>query len=194
MIFRNFFLILLGVLGMSLSDAGAEGLKATFETSRGNIVCELYSDKAPVTVANFANLSNRGFYDGLTFHRVIPDFMIQGGDPQGTGTGGPGYQFKDEFDSSLRFSGPGILAMANAGPGTNGSQFFITHVETPWLDQKHTIFGKVLNGQDVVNAIKQGDKINKIVISGDAQGLLDKEKNDVAGWNKVLDAKFPKKR
>jgi peptidyl-prolyl cis-trans isomerase A (cyclophilin A) len=147
---------------------------ATFETSKGTIVVELFPDKAPETVANFIGLAtgtkeytdpNTGtkkkgkFYDGLTFHRVIPDFMIQGGDPLGTGTGGPGYKFKDEFDPSLKFDKPGKLAMANSGPGTNGSQFFITVVPTPWLDNKHTIFGQVVKGQDVADAIsKMGDR------------------------------------
>ncbi|NOX25518.1 MAG: peptidylprolyl isomerase [Deltaproteobacteria bacterium] len=152
----------------------AAGLYANMATSKGNILLRLDQDKTPLTVANFVGLaegtkdSNRGkgvhFYDGLTFHRVISNFMIQGGDPQGTGRGGPGYTFPDEFNPSLRFDGPGVLAMANAGPNTNGSQFFITHVATPWLNGKHTIFGQVVKGQDVVNAIRKGDKINKVTI------------------------------
>lgn len=138
---------------------------ATFDTDKGVIRIELFADKTPKTVANFEKLVNDKFYDGLIFHRVIPDFMIQGGCPQGRGTGGPGYQFADEFHPTLKHDGPGILSMANAGPNTNGSQFFITHVATPWLDGKHSVFGKVLEGQDVVDAIKQGDKITTIKIT-----------------------------
>ena len=137
---------------------------ATIVTNRGTIRLELHADKAPKTVANFEKLAGDGFYDGLTFHRVIADFMIQGGCPQGTGTGGPGYQFEDEFHPSLRHDGPGVLSMANSGPNTNGSQFFITHVATPWLDRKHSVFGKVLEGQDIVNAIQQGDTMEKVTI------------------------------
>ena len=138
--------------------------KATIETNRGNIEIELYDDKTPKTVGNFEKLAKDGYYDGLTFHRVIADFMIQGGCPQGTGTGGPGYTFEDEFDSSLKHDGPGVLSMANAGPNTNGSQFFITHVATPWLDGKHSVFGKVTAGQDVVDAIQQGDTMTKVTV------------------------------
>lgn len=138
---------------------------ATFDTDKGVIRIELFADKTPKTVANFEKLVNEKFYDGLIFHRVIADFMIQGGCPQGRGTGGPGYQFADEFHPTLKHDGPGILSMANAGPNTNGSQFFITHVATPWLDGKHSVFGKVLEGQDVVDAIKQGDKIKTIKIT-----------------------------
>ena len=138
---------------------------ATFDTTKGTIRVQLHDDKTPRTVENFEKLTNDGFYNGLKFHRVIPDFMIQGGCPQGTGTGGPGYTFEDEFHPDLTHSGPGVLSMANAGPDTNGSQFFITHVPTPWLDNKHSVFGNVLEGQDVVNAIKQGDVINKVTIT-----------------------------
>lgn len=138
---------------------------ATIETNRGKIRIELFADKAPKTVANFEKLSGEGFYNGLKFHRVIPDFMIQTGCPQGTGTGGPGYKFADEFHKDLKHDGPGILSMANAGPNSNGSQFFITHVATPWLDGKHSVFGKVIEGQDVVDAIKQGDKMEKVTIA-----------------------------
>ena len=138
---------------------------ATIETTKGTIKLELFEDKVPKTVGNFEKLANDGFYDGLKFHRVIEDFMVQTGCPQGTGTGGPGYKFEDEFDASLKHDGPGILSMANAGPNTNGSQFFITHVATPWLDGKHSVFGKVMEGQDVVDAIEQGDKMEKVTIS-----------------------------
>ncbi len=139
---------------------------ATMTTNKGEIRIELFDDKTPKTVANFEKLAADGFYDGLSFHRVIDDFMVQGGCPQGTGTGGPGYQFEDEFHPELKHDVPGILSMANSGPGTNGSQFFITHIPTPWLDGKHSVFGKVLeDGQEVVNAIVQGDKIETLVIS-----------------------------
>ncbi len=138
---------------------------ATIETNRGTIKLELYEDKAPKTVANFEKLANDGFYDGLTFHRVIGNFMIQTGCPRGTGTGGPGYTFEDEFDDSLRHDGPGVLSMANAGPNTNGSQFFITHVPCPHLDGKHSVFGRVLEGQDVVNSIAQGDVMEKVTVT-----------------------------
>ncbi|NLF26028.1 MAG: peptidylprolyl isomerase [Deltaproteobacteria bacterium] len=173
-------------------EAGAEGkLSVTLETSKGNIQIELYADKTPKTVANFVNLAERGYYNGLSFHRVIPDFMIQGGDPTGTGSGGPGYQFGDEIVPSLKHDGPGVLSMANAGPGTNGSQFFITHVATPWLDGKHTVFGRVTSGQDVVNKIQQGDKILKIQVKGDSAEFL-KSVSEVSGWNTILDKKFPR--
>ncbi|MHC2069177.1 peptidylprolyl isomerase [Bremerella sp. T1] len=138
---------------------------ATIETSKGTIKLELYDDKVPKTVGNFEKLASDGFYDGLKFHRVIPDFMVQTGCPHGTGTGGPGYKFEDEFHADLKHDGPGVLSMANAGPNTNGSQFFITHVETPWLDGKHSVFGKVTEGQDIVDAIEQGDTMDKVTVS-----------------------------
>ncbi len=138
---------------------------ATIETSRGTIVCELFAKDAPMTVNNFVFLSKEKFYDGTKFHRVIPDFMVQGGDPTGTGRGGPGYRFPDEFKGNPHKHKVGTLSMANAGPGTNGSQFFITHVVTDWLDGKHTVFGKVTTGQDVVNNIKQGDELKSVTIS-----------------------------
>ena len=137
---------------------------ATVETNRGPIALKLNATQAPRTVNNFVCLAEDGFYDGVTFHRVIKDFMIQGGDPAGTGRGGPGYTFKDEFDPKLRHDRPGVLSMANAGPNTNGSQFFITHIPTPWLDGKHTVFGHVISGQEVVNAIEQGDVILSMTI------------------------------
>lgn len=162
------------VFSQDLSKGLKEGLYAQFDTSKGQIICVLYYKQAPVTVINFAGLAlgtiapknnpSKKYYDGLIFHRVIKDFMIQGGDPTGTGRGGPGYRFPDEFVDQLKHDTPGILSMANAGPGTNGSQFFITHIATPWLDNKHTVFGRVIKGQDVVNKIKQGDKINTLTI------------------------------
>ncbi len=163
-------------------------ITATLKTSKGDIRLDLCPDQTPKTVANFVNLAQRGYYDGLKFHRVIDDFMIQGGCPQGAGTGGPGYQFGDEIHPDLKHDGPGILSMANAGPGTNGSQFFITHVKTDWLDGKHTVFGKVVDdaGQQVVNAIKQGDTIETVEIAGDAEALLEQEAKTVAGWNQKL--------
>jgi peptidyl-prolyl cis-trans isomerase B (cyclophilin B) len=138
---------------------------ATFNTSKGEIVCELFAKDKPMTVNNFVFLAKDKFYDGIAFHRVIANFMIQGGCPQGTGTGGPGYRFDDEIKGKPNVHKVGSLSMANAGPGTNGSQFFITHVETGYLDPKHTVFGQVIKGQDVVNAIKQGDKIVSVTIT-----------------------------
>jgi peptidyl-prolyl cis-trans isomerase B (cyclophilin B) len=140
-------------------------------------------------VANFANLAQRGYYDGLSFHRVIPDFMIQGGCPMGTGTGGPGYRFEDECHAELRHNAPGKLSMANAGPGTNGSQFFITHVETPWLDGRHTVFGEVIStaDQSVVNAIASGDSIESIKVTG-VDAVLAQKAERLTEWNRSLDA------
>lgn len=162
-------------------------LTATFDTSRGLIKVELFADKAPLTVANFVNLVQRGFYDGLNFHRVIADFMIQGGCPDGRGTGGPGYRFEDETKNGVAHQ-RGSLSMANAGPNTNGSQFFITHIQTDWLDGKHTVFGKVLEGLDVVDTVKQGDLINKITIEGDVDAVLAAKAERVAEWNAILSA------
>ena len=164
-------------------------MKATIHTNRGTIDLEFYPDKAPLTVANFANLANRGYYNNLTFHRVIDNFMIQGGCPLGTGTGNPGYEFKDEFHSDLKHDKPGVLSMANAGPGTNGSQFFITHLPTPWLDNKHTVFGCVIDeeSQNTVNMIEQNDTILKIEIDGKISD--NKEINEtIEIWNDLLDA------
>ncbi len=166
-------------------------LAATFQTSQGAIHVRLFADKAPLTVANFVNLAQRGYYDGLDFHRVIADFMIQGGCPNGDGRGGPGYRFEDECRADLKHDAPGKLSMANAGPGTNGSQFFITHVPTPWLDGKHTIFGEVVSADDqkVVNAIRQGDRIENVTIEGDAAPLLAAKADRVRQWNAALDAR-----
>ena len=144
--------------------------QAIFETSKGTIRLELFEDKTPKTVDNFESLCEKQFYDGLTFHRVIPDFMIQGGCPEGTGTGGPGYRFEDEFHPELRHDGPGVLSMANAGPNTNGSQFFITHVPCPHLDGRHSVFGKLLEGQDVDDSIEQGDIMTTVRVVGDEDG------------------------
>ena len=164
-------------------------LRAVIQTNKGPIRLKLFADKTPLTVANFVNLSKRGYYDNLKFHRVIADFMVQGGCPLGTGTGGPGYNFGDEFVKDCRHSKPGILSMANAGPGTNGSQFFITHVPTPWLDDKHTVFGEVVSNEDqeVVNSISGKDGIEKIEIEGDTTALMEKNKAQVESWNKILD-------
>jgi len=168
-------------------------LTAVFDTTKGTIRINLFADKVPLTVSNFVNLANRGFYDDLGFHRVINDFMVQGGCPHGTGTGEPGYRFEDEFDSSLIHDKPGVLSMANAGPQTNGSQFFITHVPTPWLDGKHAVFGEVASDDDmnVVNSIVQGDKINSVTIEGDTAPLFEKMQDRIDEWNKALDLNHP---
>ncbi len=142
---------------------------ATIVTKKGTIRIRLHDDKAPKTCANFEKLAAKGFYNGLKFHRVIADFMIQGGCPKGTGTGGPGYNFADEFHPALKHDGPGVLSMANSGPNTNGSQFFITHVATAWLDGKHSVFGQVIEGQDVVNAIRQGDVMEKVTVTDEKE-------------------------
>jgi peptidyl-prolyl cis-trans isomerase B (cyclophilin B) len=195
--------VLLSVLALTVpafaGDKAPEtadvGLTALMNTSKGIIRLKLYGKQVPYTVANFVNLAQRGYYNGLTFHRVINNFMIQGGDPNGNGTGGPGYEFDDEFVDGLYHDSPGVLSMANAGPGTNGSQFFITHVPTPWLNGKHTVFGNVWGKEDmdVVNSIVRGDKIISIRIDGDTAPLLAKTKAKVDEWNTILDAKFPKK-
>ena len=161
-------------------------MKATIKTNKGDIKIELYPNEAPLTVANFVNLASKGYYNNLSFHRVIDDFMVQGGCPQGTGTGGPGYQFKDEFHPTRKHDKPGTLSMANSGPGTNGSQFFITHLETPWLDNNHTVFGCAIDDtQSVVNDISQGDVIESISIDGDLPD--DPEiQAQIDNWNEVL--------
>jgi len=170
-----------------MTDSSNEIL-AEVNTSKGVINLRLYPQHAPVTVANFVNLARRGFYDNLNFHRVIDNFMIQGGCPLGSGTGGPGYRFEDECSQELRHDEPGKLSMANAGPGTNGSQFFITHVETPWLDGKHTVFGSVVSSDDqaVVNSIAGGDAIVSITITGGDE-LLTQQADRVSEWNAKLD-------
>lgn len=168
-------------------------ISANIETNKGAIRISLYPEQAPATVANFVNLSLRKYYDGLSFHRVIANFMVQGGCPLGSGSGSPGYSFEDEFAADLRHDTPGKLSMANAGPGTNGSQFFITHVPTPHLDDAHTIFGAVLSSDDqqVVDSIEQGDTIVDIRIDGDYQALLDQNVDRIEEWNKKIDANFP---
>ncbi len=178
---------------MTDNAQSSTGLSAVIATDKGEIHVELFPDEAPATVANFVNLAQRGYYNGLNFHRVIADFMIQGGDPTGTGSGGPGYQFKDEFHPTRRHDSPGMLSMANSGPGTNGSQFFVTHIATDWLNDKHTVFGKVTDGQSVVDAVSDGDCMNSVTISGDAASLFDAQKEQLGEWNSILDKKFPKK-
>ncbi len=177
-----------GISGAANPADAPKDIRIILKTSKGDIHATLFASKAPITVANFLNLSRRGFYDGVTFHRVIPDFMIQGGDPTGTGMGGPGYKFADEFAPGLKHDRPGLFSMANAGPGTNGSQFFVTHVPTPWLDGKHAIFGAVdsAKDQDIVNAIRQGDKITGVEIVDSPETLFAAQSAQIAAWNKVL--------
>jgi peptidyl-prolyl cis-trans isomerase B (cyclophilin B) len=169
-------------------------LYAIIETNKGNIKLELFDADVPYTVANFVNLSKREFYNGIVFHRVINDFMIQCGCPQGTGTGGPGYDFEDEFVRGLRHDKPGILSMANAGPNTNGSQIFITHTPTPHLDNRHSVFGQVASQEDmdVVNNIAQGDKIISVTIEGDTSSLKEKAEDKLKEWNRHINRAFPK--
>jgi peptidyl-prolyl cis-trans isomerase B (cyclophilin B) len=168
-------------------------LTAIFETSKGTINVKLFADQTPVTCGNFANLAKREYYNGLKFHRVIDNFMVQGGCPHGNGMGGPGYEFKDEFKKDLKHDKPGVLSMANAGPGTNGSQFFITHGPTPHLDGMHTVFGEVVSEDDqkIVNSIAQGDTIESITIKGNTGSLLKKVKSEVDEWNKTITKQFP---
>lgn len=170
------------------------GLHAVIKTSKGDIRLALTDHDTPMTVANFVNLAQRGYYDNLNFHRVLADFMIQGGCPFGRGNGGPGYQFEDECLPKLKHDKPGVLSMANAGPGTNGSQFFITHVATPWLDGKHTVFGHVVSDEDqeIVNAIRQGDAILGIEIEGDTGPVKHHAAEHLVAWNDLLDDAFPK--
>lgn len=170
-------------------------MKVKIMTEKGDININLLPEKSPVTVANFVNLAKKGYYDGLKFHRVIDNFMAQGGDPTGTGAGGPGYQFEDEVNNGLNFSKAGKLAMANAGPGTNGSQFFITTVPTEWLNGNHTIFGEVVSDDDlkVVKKLSNGDVMKKVVVEGDVDTFLKTQKNRVDSWNKTLKQNFPNK-
>ena len=170
-------------------------MKVKIMTEKGDININLLPEKSPVTVANFVNLAKKGYYDGLKFHRVIDNFMAQGGDPAGTGAGGPGYQFEDEVNNGLNFSKAGKLAMANAGPGTNGSQFFITTVPTEWLNGNHTIFGEVVSDDDlkVVKKLSNGDVMKKVVVEGDVDAFLKTQKNTVDSWNKILKQNFPNK-
>lgn len=168
------------------SSTPVKDIRIILHTNKGDIEATLYASKVPITAANFLNLASKKFYDGITFHRVIPDFMIQGGDPQGTGTGGPGYKFADEIDRSLKHDKPGIFSMANAGPNTNGSQFFITHVPTPHLDGKHAVFGAVTKGQDVVNKIAKGDKITSIEILDPTDELFKAQSANIEKWSASL--------
>ena len=172
---------------MSIEATQTSDLTAVIKTAKGDIHVTLFPAEAPLTVANFVNLAQRGYYDGLKFHRVIANFMIQGGDPTGTGSGGPGYNFGDEFSPALRHDTTGTLSMANAGPSTNGSQFFITHGPTPHLDDRHSVFGKVSQGQDIVDAIAQGDVMTTIVIEGDPSSLLASQQAQIDQWNGILD-------
>jgi peptidyl-prolyl cis-trans isomerase B (cyclophilin B) len=176
-------------------------IRITMHTDKGDLEITLFASKTPLTCASFLNLARRGYYNGVAFHRVIENFMIQGGDPTGTGRGGPGYRFADEFHPGLRHDRPGILSMANAGPGTNGSQFFITTAPTPFLDDRHSVFGLVTNGLEVVHSIVgkvntgergckadgKGDAITAITIHDPVDDLLESKQNHVAGWNLALD-------
>ena len=186
--------LVLATTSMTLRAADSppvQDIRIILHTSKGDIEATLFASKVPMTVANYLNLARQGFYDGLTFHRVIANFMIQGGDPTGTGRSGPGYKFADEFDDSLRHSKPGIFSMANAGPNTNGSQFFITHVPTPHLDGKHSVFGEVTKGQDMVNQITQGDTILRIEILDPTDALFQAQASNIERWNAVLKNRRP---
>lgn len=175
---------------VTAANAGfAQRLIAVIDTSKGEIRVELNARAAPTTVANFVNLAQRGFYDGLTFHRIERNFMAQGGDPLGTGSGGPGYQFRGEI--VLKHNQPGIISMANSGPGTDGSQFFLTHLATPHLDGLHSVFGKVVAGLPVVYELRRRDVINSILIEGDASSLFERRKTQLEQWNQLLDQNFP---
>ena len=182
------FVLLLSVLFVPAMSYSQE-LRAIIDTSKGTIEVILNERAAPTTVANFVNLAIRGFYDGLTFHRVERNFMIQGGDPLADGSGGPGYQFAGEI--LLKHNQPGIISMANSGPGTDGSQFFLTHLATSHLDGLHSVFGKVISGQSVVNQIRRRDIISSIIIEGDPSALFRKRQDQLSEWNQVLDEIYP---
>lgn len=194
---KPFFTLLLSFLLLLLDnqllaqeqEKDPNELYAVIETRYGTMEFELYKLVAPVTVANFVNLATRGYYDGLIFHRVIDDFMAQGGDPFGDGSGGPGYTFEDEI--RMRHNQDGILSMANSGPNTNGSQFFITHLATPHLNNLHTVFGKIFTGREFIRQISRGDEIISLSIAGDARGFLERHADRVYQWNQVLDENFP---
>ena len=182
-------MLTLAIIFIPNSNSLAQGLVAIIDTSKGVITAELNDRAAPTTVANFVNLALRGFYDGLIFHRVERNFMVQGGDPLGNGTGGPGYRFAGEI--ILKHNQPGILSMANSGPGTDGSQFFLTHLATPHLDGLHSVFGRVTSGQDIIYKIQRRDVINSITIEGDPSDLLERRAEDITSWNTILDSNFP---
>ena len=184
-----FLMLTLAIIFIPSSNSDAQGLVAIIDTSKGVIKAELNYRAAPTTVANFVNLALRGFYDGLIFHRVERNFMVQGGDPLGNGTGGPGYRFAGEI--ILKHNQPGILSMANSGPGTDGSQFFLTHLATPHLDGLHSVFGRVTSGQDIIYKIQRRDVINSITIEGDPSDLLERRAEDITSWNTILDSNFP---
>ncbi len=188
-LFFWFWLLLISPMLLIAQEKDPAKLYAVITTNRGTMEFVLYPEVAPLTVSNFVNLATRGFYDGLTFHRVVNDFMIQGGDPEGNGSGGPGYEFEDEI--ALRLNQEGILAMANAGPGTNGSQFFITHLATPHLNGAHTVFGLIHSGREIIREIRIGDVMTSITIEGNAKVLLDHNKAQVGLWNNILTKQFP---
>ena len=196
---RKISLLMLSLLLMTIvsvvSYSKEYKMKVKITTAKGDVNINLLPEKSPVTVANFVNLAKHGYYDGLKFHRVIENFMAQGGDPTGTGMGDPGYKFEDEVNNGLNFSKAGKLAMANAGPGTNGSQFFITTVPTEWLNGNHTIFGEVVSNADldVVKKLSNGDIMAKVTVEGDIDSFLKTQKSKVDSWNKVLKQNFPNK-
>lgn len=189
---RALQLTLVFMLSLISISAIAQPLRAVIDTTKGVIVVQLNERAAPTTVANFANLAMRGFYDGLTFHRMERNFMVQGGDPLGDGTGDPGYKFAGEV--VLHHNQPGIISMANSGPGTDGSQFFLTHLATPYLNGKHSVFGKVVSGMPVVNQLRRRDLINRIVIEGDTSALFERRRERLDEWNAILDTGFPELR